>query len=245
MRARAHGPGDPGKEPAYQVVVMAKAPVAGEVKTRLCPPLSLTDAARLATMSLMDTLDAVAGAGPARQVVALAGSPGLWLRDDFTWIEQVGDGLGHRIESALSVVWSTETLPVLVIGMDTPQLRPDDIAAAARILLSDGVEAVLGPASDGGYWCLGLRAPVEAPCRDVTMSSDRTFDLQLARLTKLGLRCALLPEQRDVDEIDDALAVSVLAPESRFAAALAGLDFESAFAPAHSSPCHDRYGPKR
>ncbi|MGH3274291.1 MAG: DUF2064 domain-containing protein, partial [Streptosporangiaceae bacterium] len=111
--------------------------------------------------------------------------------------------------------------PVVVIGMDTPQVTPALLAAALRPLADGSADAAFGPAADGGFWLLGLRQPDPSLILGVPMSTAGTGAVQLARLTGAGLRVRLLPCLRDVDTAADAVAVARLAPHGRFAAALA------------------------
>ena len=103
--------------------------------------------------------------------------------------------------------------------MDTPQLTPAQLTTAIRAL-SGSIDAVLGPAADGGYWTIGLRQPDPRVFEGVPMSSPRTCAAQRARLDALGMRFRELEELRDVDTIDDARAVAAQAPATRFATAL-------------------------
>lgn len=204
------------------LIVIAKAPVAGRVKTRLCPPLTPGQAAMLAEAALRDTLAAASRARAARRVVCLDGAPGGWLPDGFEVIPQRGAGLAARLAAAFEDAGA----PAFLVGMDTPQLNPDwlddGLAAATR------TDAVLGAALDGGYWGIGLREPSAAVFHGVPMSSPRTGAAQRERLASLGLATTLLPPLRDIDTFVDALIVARQAPESRFASALAGLRLEPA-----------------
>ncbi|HYV60029.1 MAG TPA: TIGR04282 family arsenosugar biosynthesis glycosyltransferase [Acidimicrobiia bacterium] len=198
------------------VIVIAKSPAPGRVKTRLCPPCDPEQAARLAEASLVDTLLAVAATPCTRRVLVLAGTPGPWLPAGFEVIPQRGDALDERLAHAFADVGAGGVL----IGMDTPQVTPALLTASLCALESPGVDAVLGPSLDGGWWAIGLRAPDPAVFLGVPMSTDRTGAAQHSRLRALGLRAAPLPRLRDVDEFDDALAVASDAPDSRFAATL-------------------------
>ncbi len=201
------------------LVVLAKAPEPERAKTRLTPPCTPPQAARLAEAALRDTLAAVAAAPARRRVLALDGAAGDWLPAGFELVSQRGEGLGERLGHALVAAGG----PALVVGMDTPQLTPALLAAAAARLISPGVDAVLGPALDGGYWTIGLRTPDPSVFTGVPMSSPETGAAQLARLRALGLSTSLLEPLRDVDTIADALAVAAAAPATRFAAELARL----------------------
>jgi len=193
------------------LIVIAKAPEPGRSKTRLSPPLTLERAARLAEAALADTLACVASTGTGRRVLALDGEPGAWLPRGFEVIPQRGEGLDERLASAFEDVGE----PALLVGMDTPQLRPELLhIGLARVA---GGEAVLGPAADGGYWAIGLRDFHRELFEGVPMSTSGTFAAQLARLEEHGLSVGLLPPLRDVDLIDDARAVAAMVPRSRFA----------------------------
>lgn len=203
------------------LIVIAKAPVPGRVKTRLCPPCTPEQAAVLAAASLADTLDVVAAQPADRHVCVLEGEPGPWLPDRFDVIPQRGDGLDARLAAAFEDVGD----PALLVGMDTPQLTPEHLGAGLEALTAPGCDAVLGLAPDGGYWAIGLRRPDRRLFAGVPMSTEHTGAAQRERLIAHGLRITMLPELRDVDTIDDARAVADVArPGSRFAAALRRID---------------------
>ncbi len=203
-----------------QLVVIAKAPVPGRVKTRLTPPFSPRQAAQLAEAALADTLAAAAKVPAARHVIALDGAPGHWLPGGFEVISQRGRGLDERIAAALGEAYARLPVPVVLIGMDTPQVTPGLLESALRPLADGTADAVFGPAADGGFWLLGLRRPDPALVVGVPMSTARTGAAQLARLAGAGMRVRRLPCRLDVDSAADADAVAEQIPGSRFAAAL-------------------------
>jgi hypothetical protein len=194
-------------------MVVAKSPRPGLVKTRLTPALTPGTAASLAEAALADTLDAVLATRAARRVLVLDGPVGEWLPPGVDVVPQVPGGLDERLAGALRAA----TGPVLLVGMDTPQVTP-------MLLTVDwqgadaGVDAVFGPAADGGFWALGLRRPDPALVSGVPMSRPDTGRHQRDRLVSAGLRVVDLPVLRDVDTVDDIPAVAELAPGSRFAA---------------------------
>ena len=206
-----------------QVVIIAKEPVPGRVKTRLTPAFTPLEAAALAEASLTDTLDAVSRAPVARRVLALSGRPGRWLPPGFDVIGQRGQGLDERIAWALSDARVTLPLPVVLIGMDTPQVTPELLAAAAEPLVSRTADATFGMAEDGGFWLLGLREVDPDLILGVPMSRGDTGARQLARLEQAGLRVTMLPELTDVDTVREAQQIAALTPGSRFAACMARL----------------------
>jgi hypothetical protein len=200
---------------AADLIVLAKQPVPGRVKTRLCPPCTPAEAATLAAAALADTLEAALASGARRVVLALDGRPGPWCPPG---VEVVGQGAGP-LDRRLTTAWAAATSgPAVLIGMDTPQVTAADLDTALAALADH--DAVLGPATDGGWWALGLRRPHLRAFAGVPMSRADTGARQHERLTALGLRTVPLPVRTDVDTWDDAVAVAAGAPEGRFAAAV-------------------------
>ena len=192
-----------------QLLVLAKQPVAGKVKTRLCPPLTPEQAAAVATAALEDTLEVVRQVPASRRVLVL---DGIYEAEGFEVQAQRGGPMAERLAAAFDDVDPAQ--PALLVGMDTPQLTASLLREALDRLAEH--EAVLGLASDGGWWALGLQQPDGALLRDVPTSRDDTGALQIAALRGAGLEPHLLPELRDVDTADDARAVAALAPYGRF-----------------------------
>jgi uncharacterized protein len=190
------------------LLVIAKQPVPGKVKTRLVPPCTYEEAASLAEAALADTLQAVALAPARRRVLVPDGPPGPWLPPGFDVVPQCAGLLDERLAAAFGGVDG----PALLVGMDTPQVTPHLLTVDW-----DAADAFFGPAADGGFWALGLRSPDPALLRGVPMSTDTTGAIQHAKLLAAGLRVAHLPELRDVDTAADALTVAHEAPRSRFA----------------------------
>jgi uncharacterized protein len=204
---------------AAQLLVIAKEPVPGRVKTRLTPPFTPAEAAMLAEAALTDTLAAVADTPVARRVLALEGIAGDWLPAGFDVIPQRGDGLDERLAAAFAEAHSAVPLPMVLIGMDTPQVTSGLLAAAAGTLACGEADAVFGPAADGGFWLLGLRRPDRSLLAGVPMSRTDTGRRQLDRLTAAGLRVAMMPELTDVDTVTEAELVASQVPGSAFATA--------------------------
>jgi len=208
---------------AAQVVVIAKEPVPGRVKTRLTPPFTPAAAAALAEAALTDTLAAVADTAVARRVLALDGRPGRWLPPGFDVIGQRGAGLDERIAWALTDAQASLAVPLVLIGMDTPQVTPALLAAAAEPLVSRTADDTFGMAEDGGFWLLGLRKIDPALVLGVPMSSPDTGSRQLARLERAGLRVRRLPELIDVDTVREADRIAAATPGSAFATCMSDL----------------------
>ncbi len=195
-----------------RILVMAKAPVPGRVKTRLCPPCTPAEAAAVAEAALVDTLEAVAASGASRRILALDGEPGPWLPSGFRVVPQRGGGLDERLASA----WAAAGGPGVQIGMDTPQVTPRLLDGALASL--DSSRAALGHAADGGWWAIGLRRPDPDVFRGVPMSTETTGVAQHARLRSLGLDVAPLPTLVDLDTVEDLPAVVGGRPGTRTAA---------------------------
>ncbi|OMC55747.1 glycosyltransferase involved in cell wall biogenesis [Mycobacterium sp. IS-836] len=206
------------------LLVVAKAPEPGRAKTRLAATVGDEVAADIAAAALLDTLDAVAAAPVAARVVALTGDLGdaVGAADirqrlaSFTVIGQRGDGFADRLANAHADA-GLEGYPVLQIGMDTPQVTADLLTGCAQQLVES--PAVLGPARDGGWWVLGVRAPAMAEClRDVPMSQPDTGELTAKALRDNGIDVTLLQRLADFDVVADIAAVrDGCGPASRFA----------------------------
>ncbi len=176
------------------LLVIAKAPLPGRAKTRLCPPCTGEQAAALAGAALLDTLATVARTPASRRVLVFddCGDPEAserWLPAGFELIAQRGAGLAERLAAAFEDAGQ----PSLLVGMDTPQLTVELLLDGIRALSRPGVDAVLGPALDGGYWSVGLREPRPDVFAGVPMSVERTCAAQrlaMRRTRVAGARAA-------------------------------------------------------
>lgn len=207
------------------LLVVAKAPVPGLAKTRLAATIGDAAAADFAAAALLDTLDAVAEAAVTARVVALTGDLAEASRRSeiearlaaFTVIEQRGTGFADRLANAhADASAAAGGLPVLQIGMDTPQVTSDLLADCAATLCD--ADAVLGMACDGGWWVLGVTEPQMAEClRTVPMSQPDTGAVTLRALGDTVGDVRLVPELADVDTFDDiAVVARACLPGSRF-----------------------------
>lgn len=208
------------------MLVVAKAPVAGRVKTRLGADIGMDAAAEIAAAALVDTLAAcVEAVGADHCVLSLDGDLAAAVRGDeltrlvggWTIHPQVGDDFAHRLAHAHAQVAQG---PVVQIGMDTPQVTPGLLLDAAAATADH--DAVLGAAEDGGWWVLALRDPAAAAALSgVPMSTPTTHDDTRQALLDLGLRVGATAVLRDVDTVEDADLVAEVAPGSHFARAWA------------------------
>jgi uncharacterized protein len=199
-----------------QFLVLAKQPVPGRVKTRLCPPCTHEQAAAVAAASLADTIGTVAATPAARRTLVISGRyepPPGW-----STTRQMGAGLAERIIHAF-VDTAGGSMSSVLIGMDTPQLTPDLLTEVA-----DGLrhtDAVIGHAEDGGWWTLALRDPRYATVlRDVPMSTQDTGARTMASLQRNGLTVRTAPTLRDVDNATDAWTVARECHDGQFASAV-------------------------
>jgi glycosyltransferase A (GT-A) superfamily protein (DUF2064 family) len=207
-------------------LIVAKAPVPGLAKTRLAAALGDGVAAGIAAAALLDTLDAVADTPLAAKVVAMTGDLASACQSEairerlsgFTVVEQRGDSFADRLANAHADAASAAgPMPVLQIGMDTPQVTAELLTRCARALL--GAHAVVGPARDGGWWLLGVADAATAEClRLVPMSRPDTGALTYAALLQTGSPVIVLQELADVDTVADISVVRAdCRPSGRFA----------------------------
>jgi len=207
-----------------RALVVAKAPVAGRVKTRLGAVIGMEAAARVAAAALLDTLTACRTAFDechlaldgdlrgARSETAIRD-----LLQGWTVHPQRGGSLGQRLAHAHADAGGTG--PTVQVGMDTPQLTAGDLLEVADA--SQHGNAVLGPAADGGWWVLALHDPVAAAClAEVPMSRADTYLRTRHALQRTAQSVAVARMLRDVDTVADADAVS---------SALAGGHFQRAW----------------
>ncbi|WP_353828442.1 TIGR04282 family arsenosugar biosynthesis glycosyltransferase [Agromyces sp. SYSU T0242] len=199
------------------VAVIAKECRPGRVKTRLTPPYTPEQAAALAEAALVDTLEAVAALPVDRRVLYFDGDTVPEAARGFDVLAQPGGGLDERLAHLFDAVAE----PLLLVGMDTPQLVPAHVAPALDA--GADADAWLGPATDGGFWALAMREPDGAPIRGVPMSREDTGRRQLERLRAAGLRVGMLGELTDVDTAGSAASVAREAPGTRFAQLLGRL----------------------
>jgi uncharacterized protein len=208
----------PRRTGAPHVLVMAKEPRPGRVKTRLCPPCSPAEAAAVAEAALADTLAAVAACGASRKVLALDGEAGPWLPPGFDVVRQRGTDFNQRLAEA----WSDAGGPGLQLGMDTPQVTAPELDELLTRL--DTVDAVLGHALDGGWWVIGWPgADPQAMFAGIPMSAAHTGRAQEGRILALGLGLHRAAPKRDIDTIDDLQTVAREFPQLRTARVARGL----------------------
>lgn len=199
------------------LAIFLKAPVAGKVKTRLCPPLQEQEALLLYTAFLEDLLDAASrtrcrslwlfyeGQSPREylpeELVQRLNTPLGRLRE----LPQSTGDLGQRINSAIDALADRNALPVLFVGSDHPDL-PTLYMDHLLVALASA-DLVLGKASDGGAWGIGVREPHPALFDEIPWSREDTARSLLDRAISLGLTERVLAPWHDVDEVDELRAL--------------------------------------
>jgi uncharacterized protein len=189
------------------LMIMAKAPQPGAVKTRLSPPLDSADAARLYECFLRDKIEAVRGIAIAQPVIAYtppgAGAVFRRLAPGFELVAQRGDDLGSRLSNAFDRLFEEGYTGVVALDSDTPTLPAEIMRRAAERLAAARDDVVLGPTEDGGYYLVGLRRPHRELFQGIAWSTPRVMPQTLRRVRDRGLRAFLLPEWFDVDTAED------------------------------------------
>src|SRR5262245_9431304 len=191
----------PPRAPA-QIVVMAKYPSPGSVKTRLAAQIGAAAATELSAAFIRDLSARLRAAGlPVFWAVWPPDAPFARLVGRQRCIPQVGRGLGTRLGNAIRTCLESARLPVIAIGTDSPHLELARLGEAAGAL-AGGTDVVLGPATDGGYYLIGLRAPCPQLFRGIAWGSSTVLEATLARARTASLQVRLLAPTFDVDDLD-------------------------------------------
>jgi uncharacterized protein len=198
------------------LIIFAKAPIPGQVKTRLCPPLTPDEAATLHGSFVLDTLERTKLAATTLKLPFdryLACAPAathvffkiMEERHGVKVTDQVGDDLGARMNQAFETMFARSYRQVLIIGTDVPTVPLNHFKQAlAKLEQSD---LVLGPAQDGGYYLIGLTRPAPELFIDIPWSTDQVLGLTQDKAARVGLKTALLEPWRDVDTLADLQAL--------------------------------------
>jgi len=188
---------------------MAKASAPGRTKTRLVPPLSFDEAAQFNTAFLRDIADNIRAAATEASVAGHMAFGPPQARHFFqehipgeiglieAWYPNFGDCLFRAIEQLLEHGHHS----AVVLNSDSPTLPSSLLVEAARVLARPGDRAVLGPANDGGYYLLGLKAAHRCLFDDIAWSTEHVARQTLERAADLGLPVHVLPEWYDVDDV--------------------------------------------
>jgi uncharacterized protein len=200
----------PSSSPSSAVIIFAKAPVAGQVKTRLCPPLTPDEAASLHGSLVLDVLERCQSLKGAACI--LAGTPSshhpffraMEARFKIPVWDQMGDDLGTRMVSVFQKAFDSSYRTAIVIGTDIPGIDQTLLMSAGKSL--QDYDVVLGPTVDGGYYLLGLRSPEPELFEQMPWSTNQVYALTKQKIEASGLSVKILPELRDLDTVEDLQA---------------------------------------
>lgn len=201
------------------LIIFAKAPIPGEVKTRLCPPLDPEEAASLHGSLVLDAIERTKGLQGVTLYVASApdiSHPFFKVmegRYGARLLEQRGPDLGSRMRLALQDAFDDGCREVLLTGTDLPTLPRANLVEGLKLV--KGHDVVLGPTPDGGYYLIGLRKPAPTLFEGIVWSTPTVFAETRKKVEAAGLSLGLLPECRDLDTPDDLLAFIALCGKDR------------------------------
>ena len=198
------------------LVIFAKAPIPGQVKTRLCPPLTPDEAATLYGSFVLDTLERTKAAVakfklPIDRYLACAPSSThvffkiMEERQGVRLIDQVGEDIGARMHQTFATLLTKGYRHVIMVGTDVPSLPLSQYQQACTLLASH--DLVLGPALDGGYYLIGLKQPTPSLFTDMPWSTEHVLARTKEQAETLGLTLATTDPWRDVDTVDDLQAL--------------------------------------
>ncbi len=199
MTAAINGP----QQRRSAVVVAAKAALIGEVKTRLCPPLTLSQACGLYECLLEDIVAKMGKCDAAELWVAFAPKGEEYFQRHFAQrgrlLTQRGSDLGERVHHIFVDLFHLGYGEIIVTDSDSPTVPLSSIAQAFELLHGEGHDVVLGPSRDGGYYLIGLKSPTDGLFHQIPWSSTAVLEETLERASGLGLKVALLPAAYDID----------------------------------------------
>jgi uncharacterized protein len=195
-------------QPRSAVAIMAKAAIQGQVKTRLCPPLSQLQAAELYHCFLLDKIAQVNALGETRPVVSYSPADAMpWFEElipaHFVLIPQRGDDLGDRLLFTFEDLFGLGYTQVLAIDSDTPTLPVAFLTQALAQLAHPTTDVVLGPTDDGGYYLIGLRQPYPQLFEKMPWSTSLVFPETVRRSAAAGLQVTCVETWFDIDTPED------------------------------------------
>ncbi len=189
------------------LIIFAKAPIAGLVKTRLFPHLSFDEAAEMQRAFLADTVDKALAIPGINACIAYTPEKAVEVFKDIcgdrvaSLMPQEGADLGERMDRAFSSAFEAGAKKTVIIGADIPTLPACYICAAFRML--GEFDLVLGPAKDGGFYLIALKCPAPGLLTNVAWSGPDVLATVTAKAEASGLRVSFLPPLRDVDTFED------------------------------------------
>jgi uncharacterized protein len=195
--------------PTCGIAVMAKASIAGRTKTRLVPPLTFEEAAQCNTAFLSDIADNILAASAQASIAGYVafGPPRArrffqeHLPEEIGLIEAWYPNFGDCLFCAIAQLVERGHRAAVVLNSDSPTLPTSLLVDTAEVLARPGDRAVLGPALDGGYYLLGLKAKHHRLFQDIAWSTERVAQQTLERAAELDLPVHMLPAWYDVDDV--------------------------------------------
>lgn len=188
------------------IVVMAKAPLPNEVKTRLIPPLTPEIASNLYQSFLLDKIEQVKSIrGVHRFIAYTPATAEVFFQKivplGFTLIRQTGANLGERLANISKRLFNERFKKVIILDSDTPHLPPEYIREGLSRL--DSVDVVLGPCEDGGYYLIGTKSNQPFLFKEIPWSTKGVTELTVKKAQSFDLTVHLLDKWYDVDTVED------------------------------------------
>ena len=188
---------------------MAKAPRQGEVKTRLVPPLSATEAAALSGAFIQDVAENISAAAQLASIEGYVAYSPPGTEETFKAIVPAGTrllpprriGLGESLIDAAEDLLAAGHAAACLVNADSPTLPTAMLVEAARALALPGDRVVLGPAADGGYYLIGVKKPHRRLFENIAWSTEQVFRQTVERAAEIGLELVTLPVWYDVDDV--------------------------------------------
>jgi rSAM/selenodomain-associated transferase 1 len=198
------------KQLANLLVIVAKEPVPGKVKTRLFPKLSPTVAAELYRCFLNERIQEVSTLSGVDRAIAYTpeNARETFSRlalDGFELFAQQGKHLGERLNNIFLEKLSQGYKAVSIVDSDSPDLPKFLIKESFELLMSKRADIVFGPCYDGGYYLVGMRKPYPEMFRNIPWSTENVLSVTLEKARKLGLNVKLLTRWNDLDTFEDLL----------------------------------------
>jgi uncharacterized protein len=195
--------------PICGIAVMAKASIAGRTKTRLVPPLTFEEAAQCNTAFLRDIADNILAASTEASIAGYIAFSPAHARPFFQenlprkigLIEACYPTLGECLDYTIAQLLERGHRSAVVLNSDSPTLPTSLLVETAHVLARPGDRAVFGPALDGGYYLLGLKAKHRRLFQNIAWSTDRVAQQTLERAAELDLPVHMLPTWYDVDDL--------------------------------------------
>lgn len=189
------------------LIIFARDPVPGEVKTRLARHIGNQAAADLYAAMLQDVVQTASNLPKITPIIFWANSAVTQsmerLGERFISSLQNGNSLGERMAHAFDKVFSKDFKTCCIIGSDAPDIPQKYILQAFALLESNSVDVVFGPAADGGYYLVGMNRTYRQLFEDIPWSCQDTLEKSCAKAATLGISYALLPEWHDMDTLED------------------------------------------